>query len=828
VNGDAWTLRYEGLDPAQEGLREALCAVGNGYFVTRAAAPEASADGVHYPGTYLAGCYHRASSTVRGRTVVNEDLVNGPNWLPLTFRAAGDAGPWFGEPGFAPFEQRLEFDLRHAVLTRRRRCRDGAGRTTDVVQRVFAHMGRPHLGVLVTQLTPVDWSGTAEIRSGLEGRVVNGGVARYRGLTERHLFPAGQGTQDEVDWLQVATEDSGLRIGLAGRTRLRSGDTALPATRADRLDLPGRIDRTFTAGVRQGRTLTVEKTVALFTSRDGLAAEPAASASELVATVEEAPELEHQHRLRWQELWRRCRVGADFEGARTVHLYALHLLQTFSPNSVDLDVGVPARGLHGEAYRGHVFWDELFILPYFNRHLPELSRAVLRYRHRRLDRARRDAAAAGRRGAMFPWQSGSDGGEETQELHLNPSSGRWLPDHSRLQRHVGSAIAYNVWQYHQATGDLEFLSQAGAELVLEIARFWADAAEYDDGLGRYRIRGVVGPDEYHDGYPWNSRPGLDDNAYTNVMASWTLHTARALLKELPSYRRGELLERLGVDGAELAGWDRIAHRLHVPFHDGVISQFDGYERLDELDWAGLRRRHGDIRRLDRILEAEGDSVNRYRASKQADVLMLWYLFPPDEVRRLLTRLGYRVGPGLMERTVDYYLARTSHGSTLSAVVHAWVLARRDRPASWRFFREAVASDVHDIQGGTTAEGVHLGAMAGAVDLLERCYSGLSMHRETLVLDPALPPQLGQLDLTLRYRGHGDILVRLAHHHASVTVPPGTAPPIDVVVHGATATLRAGEAFRVNLQGGPAPAGAPAVSPPGPRPPGSERAGRPPD
>ncbi|WP_037603559.1 glycoside hydrolase family 65 protein [Streptacidiphilus rugosus] len=797
MNGDAWTLRHEGLDPAREGLLEALCAVGNGYFVTRAAAPEATADGVHYPGTYLAGCYHRATSSVQGRTVVNEDLVNGPNWLPLSFRAAGEEGPWFGEPGFPALDQRLELDLRHAVLTRRRRCRDGAGRTTDVVQRVFAHMGRPHLGVLVTQLTPVDWTGMLEVRSGLEGRVANDGVARYRGLNSRHLIPAGQGVEGDVGWLQARTEDSGLRVGLAARIRFRAGDAAFCGLRNGLPDVEGRIDQSFTVAVRQGHTLTVEKTAALFTSRDGLAAEPAASARDLVAAAEDVPDLERQHRLRWQELWRRCRVGADFDGAGTVHLYALHLLQTFSPNSVDLDVGIPARGLHGEAYRGHVFWDELFILPYFNRHLPELSRAVLRYRHRRLDRARRDATATGRRGAMFPWQSGSDGGEETQELHLNPRSGRWLPDHSRLQRHVGSAVAYNVWQYHQATGDTEFLADAGAELILEVARFWADSAEFDERIDRYRIRGVVGPDEYHDGYPWSSRPGLDDNAYTNVMASWTLHTARRVLRELPSYRRGELLAALGVEPAELARWDELSHRLHVPFHDGVISQFDGYERLEELDWSALRARHGDIRRLDRLLEAEGDTVNRYRASKQADVLMLWYLFPPDEVRRMLSRLGCAADPDLMERTVDYYLARTSHGSTLSAVVHAWVLARRDRPASWRFFREAVAGDVHDIQGGTTAEGVHLGAMAGVVDLLERCYSGLSLQGGTLVLDPALPPQLGRLDLNLRYRGHGDVRVRLAHRHATVTLPAGTAPPIQVVLRGSPTTLRAGESHRVD-------------------------------
>jgi trehalose/maltose hydrolase-like predicted phosphorylase len=174
----------------------------------------------------------------------------------------------------------------------------------------------------------------------------------------------------------------------------------------------------------------------------------------------------------------------------------------------------------------------------------------------------------------------------------------------------------------------------------------------------------------------------------------------------------------------------------------------------------------------------------------------------------------------MERTVDYYLARTSHGSTLSAVVHAWVLARRDRRASWRFFQEAVAGDVHDIQGGTTAEGVHLGAMAGAVDLLERCYSGLSMHGGRLDLDPALPPQLGRLDLNLRYRGHGDVRVRLAHHHASVALPPGTASAIQVVVHGTAATLQAGGSLWVDLT---QPGAGPRISPAGSPRPGSERA-----
>ena len=220
------------------------------------------------------------------------------------------------------------------------------------------------------------------------------------------------------------------------------------------------------------------------------------------------------------------------------------LLQTLSAHSVDLDVGIPARGLHGEAYRGHIFWDDAFVFPYLNLRMPELSRALLLYRWRRLPQAREAAREIGCRGAMFPWQSGSDGREETQTLHLNPRSGRWLPDHSHLQRHINAAIAYSTWQYYEATGDTDFLAQHGAEIIFEIAKFWSSLASYDRADDRFDLRGVMGPDEYHDGYPWRDEPGLDNNAYTNVMVVWVLIHALECVEVLPDRRRGELLDLL--------------------------------------------------------------------------------------------------------------------------------------------------------------------------------------------------------------------------------------------------------------------------------------------
>ena len=164
------------------------------------------------------------------------------------------------------------------------------------------------------------------------------------------------------------------------------------------------------------------------------------------------------------------------ESQLILRLHVFHLLQTVSPNSIDLDVGIPARGLHGEAYRGHIFWDELFIFPFLNFRIPDITKSLLHYRYRRLDQARWNARTSGFNGALYPWQSGSDGREESQTLHLNPQSGRWTPDNSSLQRHVNAAIAYNVWQYYQVTGDWEFLSFYGGEMILEIARLFASLA----------------------------------------------------------------------------------------------------------------------------------------------------------------------------------------------------------------------------------------------------------------------------------------------------------------------------------------------------------------
>ncbi len=749
-----WAFVYEGFDPNQEGLREALCTLGNGYYAMRGAAPEAEADGVHYPGTYLAGGYNRLTTEIEGRTIENEDLVNMPNWLPLTFRV--DGGEWFDLGKVEIISYRQELNLRQALLIRDIRFRDSQGRETTLTSRRFVHMRNRHLAGLETTLTPENWSGRLEVRSALDGRVVNSGVKRYSRFKNRHLDPLDTGALGEDGvWLKMRTNQSDIEVALAARTRLFVDGEEI---RVDRNTIrePDYIAQEFSCDVVAGKGVTIEKIATLATSRDRAMAECGREARKLAERAARFDSLLESHEVAWKHLWERFDIDlADSERTTLIlRLHIFHLLQTASVHTIDLDVGVPARGWHGEAYRGHIFWDELFIFPFLNYRLPELTRALLLYRYRRLPEARWGAQAAGYRGAMYPWQGGSSGREETQKIHLNPRSGRWLPDHSHLQRHINVAIAYKVWEYYQVTRDTEFLRYYGAEMIVEIARFWASIATYNAELDRFEILHVMGPDEYHDGYPDSEEPGLNNNAYTNIMAVWVLCRALEVLEILPAERRRELCETLRLEPEEIEYWEDISRKMLVVFQDdGIISQFEGYENLEELDWEAYRRKYGNIQRLDRILEAENDTPNRYKASKQADVLMLFYLLSADELRQLLHRLGYSFQPESIPKNVHYYLQRTSHGSTLSRVVHSWVLARSDRLRSWKLFTEALESDIADIQGGTTAEGVHLGAMAGTVDLMQRGYTGAEARGDVLWFSPCLPDEISSLSLRLRYRRH---------------------------------------------------------------------------
>ncbi|WP_084759807.1 beta-phosphoglucomutase family hydrolase [Nocardia mangyaensis] len=799
ASSGGWNLIYDDFDPGQEGTREALCATGNGYWASRGAMPGSRPDDVHYPATYLAGIFNRVTSTVGDHVIETEHLVNAPDWTFITLRHADGTVLRPGGPDLVGHHQNL--NVRAGILTWIDRYEDGQGRQTTVTTRRFHSMADPYVAVLELTIQAQNWAGELVVESAIEGAVRNRNVAADAALNSHHL-EAGthRRLDDETVLHETRTTQSALTIATAARTRI---DGELLDRRF--LEDGSRAGLVATVRVGPDDPVLVEKVAVVSTSRDRGICTPGLAAADRIARAPGAAALRDAHVTAWVQLWDRfaIRLSEGHASSLALNLHVFHVLQAVHVLGTDVDVGVPARGLHGEGYRGHIFWDELFVFPMLTLRQPELTRTLLQYRFERLPRARDAARAAGLDGALFPWQSGSDGREETPTALFNERNGRWMPDHSRRQHHVGLAVAYSIWQYYQTTGDERFLIDVGAEIMIEVARAFAAMAVHDPIDDRFDIDGVMGPDEYHDGGPESRGHGLRNNAYTNVLAAWTLARACDVVRLLRGHDCASLWHRLQLRSDEPAHWDRVGRRLRVPFHrDGIISQFEGYEDLAEFDWDAYRARYDHIERLDLILDAEGDTTNRYKLSKQADVLMLFYLFSAEELRHVLERLGYSLPPDIVPRTVEYYLARTSHGSTLSRLAHAWVLARTDRAASWSLFARALEADLSDTQRGTTREGVHLGAMAGTADMVLRCYCGIETWHDVLRLHPVLPAELPEVEFTISYRGQ-PVTVSVTHTRVRLRLHPSAADPIRVDVEGIERVLEPGQTWEVPLAAGAA-------------------------
>lgn len=769
-----WKLVYNKFDPEKENLREALCTLGNGYFGTRGAFPGANASKVHYPGTYIAGVYNTLGTEIANRTIYNEDFVNCPNWLMLNYRI--EDGPWFNRQTVKILSFKQELNMRKGILSRRIKWKDDQGRITLVENHFIVSMAHPHCGAMRLTITPQNYDGEVTVRSGIDGNIINAGVDRYKQLKSNHLEPCSHGKfgRDGI-FLQMQTTQSLIQITQAMRTLIYDGAT--PIRPALKVISHGRqrIMHECRLTVKQNQRISLEKLVSVYTSRDHGVSDNCTIAQEKVTQIDSFESLFKAHQAKWLALWKKFDIqveGDDFVQL-ALRLHTFHLLQSASTYNEDIDAGMPVRGLHGEAYRGHIFWDELYAYPFYNLRAPEITRALLMYRYRRLNAAKDYARQHGYKGAMYPWQSASTGEEVTQIIHLNPMSNQWGPDYSSLQRHVSIAIAYNVWNYYFTTGDRDFLDRYGAEMIVEIAHFWGSIAKFNITTHRFEIKGVMGPDEFHEKYPGASEGGIKNNAYTNVMAVWVIEKALKILDDMMEEEdRTALLLKADVSETDISRWRDIIRKMMVPIDKhGIIHQFDGYMELKELDWDDYRARYDNIHRIDRILKSEGLFPDSFKVAKQADTLMLFFVLSISEVKEIFQRLGYKLTKEMVQKNFDYYFKRCSHGSTLSMVVHAHVaglLGNQD--LSMSAFLDALKSDIYDTQGGTTQEGIHSGVMGSSIDLFLSSFAGLRLAEDRLSLEPNLPEHWKRIKFSLRFKNMWFQIV-VTHKELTVTAKP---------------------------------------------------------
>ena len=708
-----WSIVENEFIPENINHSETIFTLGNGYLGTRGTFEE------YFPHENRSTFIHGVFDDV---PVVFTELANTPDWTEMEI--------FLAEERFSLFEGKLlaftrSLDLRTAVLRRDVRWESPKGRISHLVFERFANLSNIHLAALKVQITPENYAGVIEIRSGLNGNADNLGCL--------HWFWQSQKVTRNAAFLACRTRATNVELGIGFTQKL---STAAQSGRNIPWDVHNHPTLVSKIPVTAGETALAQKWVTFYTSRD--VKNPAAHC---LRSINRLGRLDWEsefsaHCTAWEKEWQRCDViiEGDSEAQLAVRFNLFQLLIAAPHNDEHVNIG--AKTLSGYGYRGHAFWDtEVFMLPFFIYTRPDIARNLLSYRWHNLPGARTKARANGYQGAQFPWESAADGEEVTPT---------WVPDpkdHAKMIRiwtgdieiHISADITYAIWQYWQTSHDEKFLSTRGAELILETARFWAARVEWQEALGRYEINDIIGPDENHD--------HVDNNVYTNAMARWNLETAIKItswLKESQPKAWKQLCKKIHFSNKEIPHWQHVIDHIYLPCDETthLIEQFDGYFGLKDIDLKAMEPRSESIQS---IFGIEGACATQ--VLKQPDVLMLMYLLP-DLYDEETVRANYA-----------YYTPRTDHtfGSSLGPSIQAIMACKIDDPEAYEHFMRAARADLFDVRNNAD-DGIH-GASAGGVwQAVVFGFAGLRFSNGKWESHPVLPPNWTRLAFQIVYNG----------------------------------------------------------------------------
>lgn len=729
-----WVLSEDGYDTTREAGIEARFAVGNGFLGVRASRSvsrgptwtsyQNNLSWASWPRTYVAGLFDTPNTEPPVPA-----LVPAPDWLRVRIWIGGK--PALIRTGVLLAHHRW-LDMRRGVmLTEWRQQWDEHWltlRTLRFVSQVDRSLGG--------QLLQLEVDGPpAEVR--LEALFEAAGSA----------LECLESAEDLVVW---STPQTRKILAIASMAQLRLNGSKLEAQHISSLDRRW----TWTSAPGQRATLLRSVAFARGDKEDSSAAIAVQSALDRARHIGWRNVLT-EHEEAWSGRWAASdvEIAGDDDAQRAMRFAIYHLISAANP--LDDRVSVGARALTGDSYLGHVFWDtEIYLLPFYSLTWPAAARALLLYRYHTLPGARAKAERMGYRGAFFAWESADTGEETTPEKIIDPN-GRVIEVLCGKQEwHIVADVAYAVWQYWQVTRDDAFLLDAGAEILLETARFWASCA-VSEGDGYFHIRGIIGPDEYHE--------HIDDNAYTNEMARWNLRRAIELLATLEENwpdRCRELTDALALDHEELALWQDVADRLIRRFDEetGLFEQFEGYFGLEEID---LTQYEGRTVPMDVVLGRERTQASQ--VVKQADVVALLAL--QDSLDRRVIEENFR-----------YYAPRCGHGSSLSHGLHGVVAARLGRSeAALAHFRETAAIDLGPATV-PSAGGVRIAAQGGLWQVAVLGFAGLRATLGGLRLEPALPASWRSLRFRVCWRG-SVVDIRIDRNPRLVTIALEKGPPL---------------------------------------------------
>ncbi len=714
-----WTLTEPEFDPTKLRARETVFTIGNGYLGTRGSFEEGYPKAL--PITLINGLYDDIP-------VAYTELANCPDWLFLVVIINGEQFRLdTGE--ILTYERRL--DLRHGILSRSIRWRSPIGHTVDLKFDRFASLADEQVLALRCEITPLDFDGTIEVQSSINGYPENQGFDHWEHLD--------RGKTEQGVWLHLRTRSTQIELGMAAKMTA-IGTEAISAV----INTPDCPTLTTTFIATSGQSISVEKLVTVFTSRESKS--PVQAAQTKLATLPAYAILLAAHQEAWDAVWESSDI--EIEGDLTAQLAVRYnLFQLFiggctPQGSLNTDPdSVPAKTLSGFGYRGHIFWDtEIFILPFFIWTQPAIARSLLNYRYDTLPGARRKAAHAGYKGAMFAWESAATGDEMTPKWSM--SSDPYVEPvriwNGEREIHISADIAYAVWQYWQATGDDVWMRDRGAEIILDTALFWLSRVEWHEKQQRYELCGVIGTDEYHE--------QVRNNAYTNRLVQWHLEKAVAVyewLQETFPARANELSQQLQLTPVQILAFHSTIALMYIPYNPQtlLIEQFEGFFALQDLNLSDYEPRTKSIQSVLGMA-----LTDRSQVIKQPDVLMLLYL--------LLKTPEFADRHDILQENWNYYTPRTdiTQGSSLGSSIQAILAANLNKSAdAYEHFIRAALIDLSNTFGNTE-DGIHAASAGGIWQAIVFGFGGMHLTENGPVATPHLPPNWTRLKFKLNWRG----------------------------------------------------------------------------
>ena len=774
---DPWRIVETRFSPGHFGRAETFFALSNGYLGVRGTFEEGR-PGLS-PGTFING-FHEIWPIVHaedayGLARTGQTIVNVPDFTPLKLYVDD-------EPLYLPVARMTDYrrvlDMQAGTLTRELVWSTPSGKHVRVRSCRVVSLESRHVAAIRYEVTVLGHAAPIVISS----EVVNRQDTQSAEESPEAMDPRLAKTFSERVCNAVVVDQVGNRLLLGYRTtnsKMTLGlaiDHIIETENAHRSEIavgPDEGKLVLTVDAQPGVPVQVTKFAAFHTSRS---VAPAELVDRAVRSLDRAvregfDHLLDEQRTQLDRFWEHADVRVDTGGGDSGALQQAvrwNLFQLAQATWRAEGSGIPAKGLTGQAYEGHYFWDtEVYVLPFLAYTQPRIARNLLRFRYSMLDQARERASKVSQRGALFPWRTIN--GEEASAYYQAGTA----------QYHINADIAYAIRKYVDVRGDFAFLEEIG-QILVETARMWEDLGFYGDD-GRFHLHGVTGPDEY--------TTVVNDNAYTNLMARLNLNYAASAVRRMEKERPDSyaaLAAEVGLRPGEVEAWEAAAVAMYVPFDEtrGINPQDDTF--LDREVW-DLEATPPD--RFPLLLHYHPLVIYRFQVLKQADIVLAMFL------------LGNEFGVEQKRRNFDYYDPLTTGDSSLSASVQSIVAAEIGNDSkALEYFDYALMMDLGDV-AGNVSDGVHIASTGGVWMALVFGFGGVRDFDGELSIDPHLPAVWERIEFNIRVQDR-QIRVTLSHTEERYVVEEGE--PLEVQIRGERCVLSPGEPLVLSARaaGGP--------------------------